>query len=73
MKEQNRTEQNRTEQNRTVQNSTGTYESLEKIPCAICGNEKLINISKKGHFGLPCYVSICPHDGLVFLSPRWYK
>ena len=44
---------------------------LESIHCPICGNEKLRRVSKKGQFGLPCYVSICPSDGLVFLSPRW--
>jgi 2-polyprenyl-3-methyl-5-hydroxy-6-metoxy-1,4-benzoquinol methylase len=46
---------------------------LESIPCPLCGNEKLDNISRQGQFGLPCYVSICPLDGFVFLSPRWTK
>ncbi len=46
---------------------------FETIPCPICGNEKPISLFKKGQFGLPCYVSICPYDGLVFLSPRWSK
>ena len=45
----------------------------ESVSCPICGNEKLQTISKKGQFRLPCYVSICPSDGLVFLSPRWTK
>jgi 2-polyprenyl-3-methyl-5-hydroxy-6-metoxy-1,4-benzoquinol methylase len=44
---------------------------LVRIPCPICGNERLRRISRKGQFGLPCFVSICPSDGLVFLSPRW--
>jgi 2-polyprenyl-3-methyl-5-hydroxy-6-metoxy-1,4-benzoquinol methylase len=48
-------------------------ELLEAIPCPICGNKKPISLLKKGQFGLPCYVSICPNDGLVFLSPRWSK
>lgn len=46
---------------------------LEPIPCPICGNEDLYIISRKCQFGLPCCVSICPNDGLVFLSPRWSK
>lgn len=48
-------------------------EVLETIRCPICGNEELERVSKNGQFGLPCYVSICPSDGLVFLSPRWSK
>ena len=48
-------------------------EVFETIHCPICGNEELQRLSKKGQFGLPCYVSICPSDGLVFLSPRWSK
>lgn len=48
-------------------------EILESIPCPLCNNEKLQLISKKGQFGLPCNVSICPKDGLVFLCPRWSK
>ena len=46
---------------------------LDSIPCPICGNDKLQTLLKRGQFGLPCYVSICPSDGLVFLSPRWTK
>jgi len=46
---------------------------LESIPCILCGNEDLKKISNKGQFGLPCNVSICPNDGLVFLTPRWTK
>ena len=48
-------------------------EILEVIFCPICGNDKLQRVSKRGQFGLPCCVSICPSDGLVFLSPRWSK
>ena len=46
-------------------------EEFEDVACQICGNEQLEVISKVGQFGLPCNVVICPHDGLVFLSPRW--
>lgn len=46
---------------------------FEQVPCPLCGNTELKLISKKGQFGLPCFVSICPNDGLVFLSPRWSK
>ncbi len=48
-------------------------EIFESIPCPICGNDKLQMVSKRGQFGLPCYVSICPSDGIVFLCPRWSK
>ncbi len=48
-------------------------EILESISCLICGNDNLQRVSKRGQFGLPCFVSICPYDGLVFLSPRWPK
>ena len=41
------------------------------VSCPLCGNENLKKISKRGQYGLPCHVSICPKDGLVFLSPRW--
>lgn len=47
--------------------------SLEFTPCPICGNRNLKSITRKGQFGLPCFVSICQFDGLVFLSPRWSK
>lgn len=50
-----------------------TGDTLESIPCPICGNINLQKISEKGQFGIPCFVSICPSDGLVFLSPRWSK
>lgn len=46
-------------------------ENFESVPCFICGNDNLQIVSKRGQFGLPCYVSVCPSDGLVFLSPRW--
>lgn len=49
------------------------HKDLESVPCILCGNEDLKNISNKGQFGLPCNVSICPNDGLVFLTPRWLK
>ena len=48
-------------------------EVFESIHCPICGNDELQKVSQKGQFGLPCYVSICPSDGLVFLNPRWSK
>ena len=48
-------------------------EFLESICCPICGNGELHRVSEKGQFRLPCYVAICPSDGLVFLSPRWSK
>lgn len=47
--------------------------SLKLIPCPLCGNEDLKQVAKHQKFGLPCHVSICPHDGFVFLSPRWSK
>ncbi len=46
---------------------------FEFIACPICGGMDLKLLSKKGQFGLDCYVSICKNDGLVFLSPRWTK
>ncbi len=49
-------------------------ETLEAVPCFICGEtadtEKII---ERGKGGLPTHVSICPHDGLVYLNPRWTK
>ena len=48
-------------------------EIFEPIPCPICNNKDIELLSKKGQFGLPCFVSICPNDGFVFLSPRWSK
>lgn len=48
-------------------------EVLESIPCPICGTNKLLRVSNEGQFRLPCCVSVCPFDGLVFLSPRWSK
>jgi 2-polyprenyl-3-methyl-5-hydroxy-6-metoxy-1,4-benzoquinol methylase len=48
-------------------------EIFEPIPCPICNTKDTELISQKGQFGLPCFVSICPFDGLVFLSPRWSK
>lgn len=50
-----------------------TSDTLESVPCPICGNINLQQISAKGQFDIPCFVSICPSDGLVFLSPRWSK
>ena len=48
-------------------------EIFEPIPCPICKKKDIELLSKKGQFGLPCFVSICPNDGFVFLSPRWPK
>jgi len=48
-------------------------EIFEPIPCPICNNKDIELLSQKGQFGLLCFVSICPNDGLVFLRPRWSK
>jgi len=48
-------------------------DNLKSFPCPLCGNNNLQQIAKKGQFRLPCNVSICQTDGLVFLSPRWSK
>ena len=48
-------------------------EIFKPISCPICNTKDTELISQKGQFGLPCFVSICPNDGLVFLSPRWSK
>jgi SAM-dependent methyltransferase len=46
---------------------------MERIPCPLCGNTDLVQIAQRGQHGLPCLPSICPNDGLVFLTPRWSK
>lgn len=46
---------------------------LRPVPCPICNTKDIELLSQKCQFGLPCFVSICPNDGLVFLSPRWTK
>lgn len=47
--------------------------NFESVPCLLCGNEHTKLLASVGQHGLPCYVTICPNDGLVFLNPRWTK
>ena len=44
---------------------------LVPVSCPICANMELVRISNRGQHNLPTFVSICPNDGMVFLSPRW--
>jgi len=39
--------------------------------CAICGENNVHKISKKGQFGEIVNVVLCKNDGFVYLSPRW--
>jgi SAM-dependent methyltransferase len=47
--------------------------AFEPAPCLLCGGQRLIPLARRGQFGLPARVAICPRDGLVFLSPRWTR
>ncbi len=47
--------------------------NFEQLSCMLCGETKSELIGKRGQFGLPTYVSICPRCGLVYLNPRWNK
>lgn len=46
---------------------------FESVVCIACGGQNSELLSKRGHFGLPLFVSICRDCGLVFLNPRWNK
>ena len=46
---------------------------LEAVACPICDSKKSERVSSRGYMGLPCFVSICQNDGMVFLNPRWKK
>ena len=39
--------------------------------CAICGDDNVRRISKKGQFNEEVNVVLCKNDGFVYLSPRW--
>jgi SAM-dependent methyltransferase len=46
----------------------------ERVPCVLCGELGGLRPLFSNRAGdVPCHVSICPNDGLVFLSPRWKK
>ena len=44
---------------------------FEKANCPICESKNFKLISRKGHFRIPIFVSVCKKCGLVMLNPRW--
>jgi 2-polyprenyl-3-methyl-5-hydroxy-6-metoxy-1,4-benzoquinol methylase len=49
------------------------HADFESVACVLCGSPAAIALADTGQFGLPCHVAICPHDGLVYLNPRWTR
>jgi len=43
---------------------------MEKVPCAVCGEEEFEKLSEKDMFGLPVSVVICRKCGLIQTNPR---
>jgi SAM-dependent methyltransferase len=49
------------------------HPDFESVVCPLCGASDGLPVCDTGQFGLPCHVTICPRDGLVFLNPRWTR
>jgi 2-polyprenyl-3-methyl-5-hydroxy-6-metoxy-1,4-benzoquinol methylase len=61
------------EANLTSEAATLSPKTYQPVACILCGSTETQAVARKGMFGWETYVSICPHDGLVFLNPRWTK
>lgn len=45
-------------------------ESLEEVPCSLCGSKDNISLCKKEKYGLPLNTVICKDCGLLYINPR---